>query len=91
MKAVTIVVAIINDDLEQVKRCLSSIDRNRFEVIIVCSKNYRTIISIISNELVSFKAKTTNHNSIRGLWREGGKSSTIGWTVFRQSSDIFTV
>ena len=39
MKAVTIVVAIINDDLEQVKRCLSSIDRNRFEVIIVCLKN----------------------------------------------------
>ena len=72
MKAVTIVVAIINDDLEQVKRCLSSTDRNRFEVIIVCPKNYRTIISIISNELVSFKAKTTNHNSIRGLWREGG-------------------
>jgi len=50
MKAVTIVVAIINDDLEQVKRCLSSIDRNRFEVIIVCPKNYRTIISLISNK-----------------------------------------
>ena len=91
MKAVTIVVAIINDDLEQVKRCLSSIDRNRFEVIIVCPKSYRTIISLISNELVSFKAKPTNHYSIRGLWREGGESSTIGWTVFIQSSDIFTV
>ena len=44
MKAVTIVVAIINDDLEQVKRCLSSIDRNRFEVIIVCPKNYAQLL-----------------------------------------------
>ena len=45
----------------------------------------------IGDDAPDFKAKTTNHNSIRGLWREGGKSSTIGWTVFIQSSDIFTV
>ena len=61
MKAVTIIVAIINDDLEQVRNCLTSIDRNRFEVIIVCPTNYHASINEIFNEFVSFKIKTTEN------------------------------
>ena len=44
MKTVTIIVAIINDDPEQVRKCLSSIDSNRFEVIIVCPKKFHAKI-----------------------------------------------
>ena len=59
MKAVTIIIAIINDDLEQVRNCLTSIDLNRFEVIIVCPTNYHVSINEIFNEFVGFKIKTT--------------------------------
>ena len=91
MKAVTIIIAIINDDLEQVRNCLTSIDRNRFEVIIVCPTNYHVSINEIFNEFVSFKIKTIDQTSIRDLWQQGENSSSTPWMVFIQSSDIFTV
>ena len=91
MKAVTIVVAIINDNLEQIRKCLSSIDENLFEVIIACPTNYHTSINEIYDDFSVFKIKTVNHTSIRNLWQQGEKLSTTPWIVFIQSSDILTV
>ena len=90
MKIVTIVVAIINEDLDQIRNCLTSIDRNRFEVIIVCPKKYHASISEIFNELVGFRIQNTDQTSIRGLWQQGENASTTSWMVFIQSSDILT-
>lgn len=90
MKIVTIIVAIINNDFGQVRKCLSSIDISQFEVIIVCPNNYHTSIRKISDDFLSFKVKTVNHTSIRSLWEEGENSSTSPWMVFIQSSDILT-
>ena len=91
MKIITIVVAITNHDLEQSKKCISSIDRNLFDVIIVCPANYHKSISKIISESASFKIITTDLTSIRGLWQQGEKSSVTPWIVFVQSSDILTV
>ena len=63
MKIVTIIVAIINNDFGQVRKCLSSIDISQFEVIIVCPNNYHTSISKILNEFVDFKVKTAQGKS----------------------------
>ena len=90
MKNVTIIVAIINDDPEQVRKCLSSIDSNRFEVIIVCPKKFHAKISETFNELVGFKIQNTDQFTIRGLWKQGEKISTTPWMVFIQSFDILT-
>ena len=91
MKTVTIVVAIINDNLEQITKCLSSIDKNLFKVIIACPANYHTCINEIYDDFSVFKLKTLNHTSIRSLWQEGSKLSTTPWMVFIQSSDLLTV
>ena len=91
MKTVTIVVAIINDNLEQIRKCLSSIDENLFEVIIACPTNYHTSINEIYDDFSVFKIKTVNHTSIRNLWQQGEKLSTTPWGVFIQSSDILTI
>tara|TARA_B100002003_G_scaffold220470_1_gene222835 strand:- start:945 stop:2771 length:1827 start_codon:yes stop_codon:yes gene_type:complete len=91
MKTVTIIVAIINDDLEQIRNCLTSIDRGRFEVIIVCPANYRASINSIVSELVDFKIISTEQSSIRALWRQGENSSSTLWMAFILSSDILTV
>ena len=41
MKTVTIVVAVVNDeDLDQARKCLTSIDRGRFEVMVACPTKY---------------------------------------------------
>ncbi len=91
MKTVTIVVAIINDNSEQIRKCLSSIDENLFEVIITCPTYCHTSIGEICEDFSVFKLITLNHTSIRSLWQEGGKLSTTPWIVFIQSSDILTV
>jgi len=91
MKTVTIVVAIINDNLEQIRKCLSSIDENLFKVIIACPTNYSTSINEIYDAFSVFKITTVNHTSIRNLWHQGEKLSTTPWGVFIQSSDILTV
>ena len=91
MKIITIVVAITNHNLEQSKKCISSIDRNLFDVIIVCPANYHKSISKIISESASFKIITTDLSTIRGLWQQGEKSSVTPWIVFVQSSDILTV
>ena len=91
MKTVTIIVAIINDNLEQIRKCLSSIDENLFEVIIACPTNCHPSIGEICNDFTVFKIRTFSHTSIRNLWQQGEKLSTTPWIVFIQSSDILTV
>jgi len=90
MKTVTIIVAIINEEQEQIRKCLSSIDSNCFEVIIVCPKKFHAKISETFNELVGFKIQNTDQFTIRGLWKQGEKTSTTPWMAFIQSSDILT-
>ena len=47
MKIATIVIAIINEDLDQLRNCITSIDRNRFEVIIVYPTKYHADINAV--------------------------------------------
>ena len=91
MKIATIVIAIINEDLDQLRNCITSIDRNRFEVIIVYPTKYHADINAVFAEMVDSKIKTTAQTSIRDLWQQGEKSATTPWIVFIQSSDILTV
>ena len=91
MKTVTIIVAIIDENLEQIRKCLSSIDKNLFEVIIACPTNCHPSIGEVCNDFTVFKIRTFSHTSIRNLWQQGEKLSTTPWIVFIQSSDILTV
>ena len=91
MKIATIVIAIINEDLDQLRNCITSIDRNRFEVIIVYPTKYHADINAVFAEMVDSKIKTTAQTSIRDLWQQGEKPATTPWIVFIQSSDILTV
>ena len=52
MKIATIVIAIINEDLDQLRNCITSIDRNRFEVIIVYPTKYHVDINAVFAEMV---------------------------------------
>ena len=91
MKIATIVIAIINEDSDQLRNCITAIDRNRFEVIIVYPTKYHADINAVFAEMVDSKIKTTAQTSIRDLWQQGEKSATTPWIVFIQSSDILTV
>ena len=52
MKIATIVIAIINEDLDQLRNCITSIDRNRFEVIIVYPTKYHADINAVFAKMV---------------------------------------
>ena len=92
MKTVTIVVAVINnDDLNQVRDCLASIDARRFEIMVVCPAKYHKSLKEVLDPKNQFSMTTCNQTSIRGLWQQAEKSAITPWIVFIQSSDILTV
>ena len=92
MKTVTIVVAVVNnEDLNQVRDCLASIDAGRFEIMVVCPAKYHKSLKEVLDQKNQFSMTTCNQTSIRGLWQQAEKSAITPWTVFIQSSDILTV
>ena len=91
MKTVTIVVAVINsEDLKQIKNCLTSINMDRFEVMVVCPSKYHKNIKEVLDKKRNFSITVCDQTSVRGLWQQGEKSAITPWIVFIQSSDILT-
>ena len=91
MKNVTIVVAIVNNDnLSEIRNCLTSIDTNLFEVIVVSPKKYHKSIKELFDKEIKFSMPFCDQTSIRGLWRQGEEYAITHWVVFIQSSDILT-
>ena len=90
MKTVTIVVAVINEDLNQVRNCLTAIDTGRFEVVAVCPPKYCKGLKEVLDKIIEISIKSCDQTSIRDLWLQGEKSAITPWMVFIQSSDILT-
>tara|TARA_B100000315_G_scaffold52519_1_gene46889 strand:+ start:1766 stop:3586 length:1821 start_codon:yes stop_codon:yes gene_type:complete len=91
MKTATIIVAAINTaDIEQIKKCLTSINTERFEVMVVCPTKYHKNIKEVLEKMSNFSTTPCDQTSIRGLWRQGEESAITPWIVFIESSDILT-
>ena len=91
VKTVTIVVAVVNDqELGQARKCLTSIDTDRFEVIVTYPAKYHKSIEGALGAKNKFSMKICNQTSVRGLWQHGGGSAITPWLVFIQSSDLLT-
>jgi ADP-heptose:LPS heptosyltransferase len=91
MKTITTIVAVINENLKQVRNCLTAIDTERFEVMVVCPTKYHTSVKEALEKMTGISIKACEQTSIRGLWRQGEKSAITPWIMFIQSSDILTI